>query len=472
LTIPFTILLLLAAACSHAQSPEDSLIHVSAKYLEKVTDKASSLEKSLDKKTTKALSKLQRQEDRMKRKLVKIDSLAANNIFSDASDKYKNLSDRLKNNSLSGPYLPKLDSLATSIKFLEQNPQLIKQLKESKEKLKDVLSKVDGLKDQFNKAEAIKQFLKERRQFLKEQLSKFGFAKKLKRFNKEVYYYAQQVNEYKEILKDSKKAERKALELLSRTKLFKDFMRKNSQLASLFSLPDPNDPSSQTNLAGLQTRAQVNALIQNQIAAGGPGAQQQFQQNLQDAQSQLQQLKDKMSQFGASSSDEEMPDFKPNNQKTKSFLKRLEYGTSIQTQKANSIFPVTSDIGLSVGYKINDKNVVGIGSSFKMGWGSGWRNIRISSQGVGMRSYLDYKLKGSLWISGGFEMNYRSEINDWTLLKDRSAWQQSGLMGLSKLVSLKTKFFKKTKLQLLWDFLSYEQVPRTQPLVFRIGYTF
>ncbi len=51
-------------------------------------------------------------------------------------------------------------------------------------------------------------------------------------------------------------------------------------------------------------------------------------------------------------------------------------------------------------------------------------------------------------------------------------WQQSGLVGVSKIVSLKSKMFKKTKLQLLWDFLSYQQVPRTQALKFRLRYAF
>ena len=56
--------------------------------------------------------------------------------------------------------------------------------------------------------------------------------------------------------------------------------------------------------------------------------------------------------------------------------------------------------------------------------------------------------------------------------REGAAWQQSGLVGLSKILSLKTKVFKKTKLQLLWDFLCYEQVPRGQPIKFRIGYNF
>ncbi|HEX7902560.1 MAG TPA: hypothetical protein VF487_01685 [Chitinophagaceae bacterium] len=450
---------------------DSSVERISTQYLAKVSTQANILTQKLDKKSKKALQQLQKQEAKMKRKLMKIDSLATNNVFADANKQYKDLAQRLKG-SKTGQYIPKLDTLITSMKFLHENPQLLSQAKEVKEKVKDALGEVNGLKDQFQKAEDIKKFLKERKQYLKQELSKFGFAKELKKINKEAYYYAQQVNEYKEILKDSKKTERKAIELLSKTKLFKDFMRKNSQLASLFRLPgDPNDPSAQASLAGLQTRAQVNNLIQQQIAAGGPGAQQQFSQNLQSALSQLNELKNKITQFGGGSSDAEMPDFKPNHQKTKSFLQRLEYGTNIQTQKATYFFPVTSDIGLSVGYKLTDKSIIGIGASYKMGWGKGWNDMRISHQGVGFRTYADVKLKGSFWISGGYEQNYKSAFSEFTQLQNQSSWQQSGLIGFSKVVSLKTKFFKKTKVQLLWDFLSGEQVPRAQPLVFRIGYS-
>ena len=441
-------------------------------YADKVSAKAEELNQKLDKKSQQALRQLQKQEAKMKRKLMKIDSLAANNVFANADKQYKDLALRLNGNKTS-QYIPKLDTLITSLKFLQENPQLLSQAKEVKEKMKDALAKVNGLKDQFQKAEKIKKFLKERKQFLKEQLSKFGFAKELKKINKEVYYYAQQVNEYKEILKDSKKTERKAIELLSKTKLFKDFMRKNSQLASLFRIPgNANDPSSQTSLAGLQTRAQVNGLIQQQLAAGGPGAQQQFQQNLQAAQSQLQQLKSKILKAGGGNSNDEVPDFKPNGQKTKGFLQCLEYGTNVQTQKASSFFPVTTDLGLSVGYKLNDKSVIGIGASYKMGWGRGWNHMRITSEGMGLRSFIDWKIKGNFFLTGGYEQNYRNAFYSIDQLQDYSAWQCSGLIGVSKIIAVKTKFFKKTKLQLLFDLLSQQQVPKTQQVLFRIGYNF
>jgi hypothetical protein len=247
-------------------------------------------------------------------------------------------------------------------------------------------------------------------------------------------------------------------------------------LASLFRMPgDPNDPNYMASLAGLQTRASVNLLIQNQLSSGGPNAQQQLQNNLQQAQSQLNELKNKIlnSPLGAGggSSDDVIPEnFKPNSQKTKSFLQRVELGTNFQSQKSTNYFPVTSDIGLSVGYKLNDNSIIGIGASYKLGWGSGWNNIRLSSQGAGIRSFIDWKIKGSFWITGGYEQNYKTAFRYIDQLRNYSAWQTSGLIGLSKTVSVKTKFFKKTKLQLLWDFLSYRQVPRGQPVVFRVGY--
>ena len=194
---------------------------------------------------------------------------------------------------------------------------------------------------------------------------------------------------------------------------------------------------------------------------------------MQAAQSQLSELKNKIAKLGSGSSDMEMPEgFKPNNQKTKSFFKRLELGTNIQSQKANGYFPTTSDLGVSLGYKLNDKSIIGIGGSYKMGWGQNIRHINITHQGAGIRSFVDYKIKGSFWLSGGYEMNYRSEFKSIEQLKSLNGWQQSGLIGISKVISLKTKFFKKTKLMLAWDFLSSQQVPNTQPVVFRVGYNF
>jgi trimethylamine:corrinoid methyltransferase-like protein len=105
-----------------------------------------------------------------------------------------------------------------------------------------------------------------------------------------------------------------------------------------------------------------------------------------------------------------------------------------------------------------------------MGWGQNIRNIKLTHEGISFRSFLDVKLKGSFYTSGGFEYNYQQPFSTTQQLKNLNSWQQSGLLGISKTVAVSSKFFKQTKVQLLWDFLSYRQLPRSQPLKFRIGY--
>lgn len=481
LTIAVVLLCTIHKPCIAQDDTHEALVNFPPSYFSKVSEKANSLSEKLDATTAKALNVLQKRQAKLRNKLYKKDSLSAKNIFSEAENRYQLLQQKFDNPDQVTQYIPFLDTLKTSLKFLGENKEYLSKAKSIQGKLDGALDNIEGLEDKLQHAEQVKQFLNEQKQFLKEQLEKFGMVKQLKKLNKDVYYYGRQINEYRDIIKDKKKIERKAVELLCKTKLFQDFMKKHSMLASLFRMPvdDPNDPAYLQSLAGLQTRAQVNQLIQNQIAAGGPGAQQQLQNNIQQAQSQLQQLKNKIAEYGNGASDADMPDFKPNNQKTKSFLQRLEYGMNTQTTRGNGFLPVSSDIGLSAGYKLNDKGIFGIGASYKMGWGKDIRHIKISHQGIGLRSFIDYKLNAAnwkilegFWLSGGFEMNYRSEFKKIDELKDYSAWQQSGLIGITKKLPVNLKFFKNTKLQLLWDFLSYRQVPRGQVLMFRVGYNF
>ena len=467
----YGILLCLAVSVSlftYSQSKADSLLRKidPGKLASSVEKRMDKLEKKLVQKSLTVLNRLEKQERKIYKKLLKgKDSTQARIKLEETKRKYAELRNKIKDDSASGNsniYIAKLDTISGAMKFLNDS--------DSTGKIKNALAVTNLLQNKMQQGEEIKKFIQERKTELKNQLQSLGLVKQLKQYNREVYYYSEQLKEYRVLLKDSKKMERKAIELLSKTNVFKEFMRKNSQLAALFRMPDPNQPPNAANLAGLQTRAQVNSILQQQIGANG---MQQFRQQMQDARSQIDQLKNKMLKTGASSSDDIMPEgFKPNPQKTKGFWKRLEFGTNIQTVKSNGLLPVTSDLGLSVGYKLNNKSIIGIGSSYKMGWGSGIQNINITHQGVSVRSFIDWKLKMNLWISGGYEMNYRSGFNDINQLKDFNAWQRSGLLGLSKVISLKTKFFKNTKLQMLWDFLSYEQRPRTQPLLLRVGYNF
>lgn len=239
-------------------------------------------------------------------------------------------------------------------------------------------------------------------------------------------------------------------------------------LATLFG--SPSNVGNTPNLAGLQSRASVNALIQNQIAAGGPNAREQIMQNIQEAQAKLSQLKDKIIKAGGNTNGE-MPDFKPNQTKSQTFKQRLEFGNNFQFSKNNSLVPEIADLGLSIGYKLNDKSIIGIGASYKMGLGS-INHISITHQGIGLRSFMDWKLKKQFFITGGYEMNYNAAFKNIEQLKSFNDWQNAGLVGLTKKINTKTKWAKGTKLQLLYDMLARQHAPVTHPVIFRVGYNF
>lgn len=475
----------IAALSQDQLSVTDKIIDFPSTFFTRINNKTVNLEARLTKQTEKYLQRFAKYERKLKRKLSKVDSAAAQQLFGNSEQKYAQMTSRLSQTptttgggrEVGGSYLPAMDSLKTSLNFLQQNNQLLAE-KDLQQKVQSSLGNVNQLQNKLQQSEQVKAFIQQRKQQIKDVLGNYtnlpkGITNSVTDFNKQAYYYNAQVNEFKEMLKDPDMMVEKGLSMLNKLPAFQQFMQQHSELASLFRLPD-NYGSSQS-VAGLQTRAQVQQQIQTQLASAGPNAQQYLQQNIQAAQSQLNQLKDKLNKSGGSGGDLDMPGFKPNIQKTKTFWNRLEYGTNFQTAKSN-FFPTTTDLGLSVGYKLSDKSTIGIGGSYKMGWGKDIRHISITHEGAGLRSFLDMKLKGSFYASGGYEYNYQPGLppapSGGGRVVNADQWTQSGLIGVSKVVSVKSNFFKKTKVQLLWDFMSYQQVPRTQPVKFRVGYNF
>lgn len=482
LLIMAAILLCVAGLESRAQvsvNDNDSLLtQISSHYLDRVAKQTSSLTEKVDKKSVKLLRKLKRREERLQAILLRVDSISAKSFFEIAQDKYDQLSGSLRQKAtggaqqMTGEYLPYFDSLKGSLSFLNKNKSLLPSLKS--EKLNRAFGEVQQLQDKLGKADAIKEFIRDRKQQIQEMLNRYtnlpkSAIKVLGKYKADAFYYAAQIRDYKETFRDPDKLQRTTLAILNRIPAFQQFMKEHSELGSLFNLPA--NYSSALALSGLQTRDQVQQAISSQLG-GGANISQIVSQQVQGAQSQLGQFKQKLNILGAGSGDIDMPDFKPNDQRTKSFLQRLEFGTNMQSTKSNYFWPMTTDLALTVGYKLNDKNSIGIGASYKMGWGKDIKHIAFTSEGIGLRSYLDINIKKSFYASGGFEYNYQKAFKKVQQLYTLNDWKKSGLLGITKIVSVKSNVFKKTKLQLLWDFLSYQQRPRTEPFKFRVGYNF
>jgi hypothetical protein len=456
------------------------VLNFPARLLGRIGTRTERLNREFSKQSEKMLREMSRQESRLQKKLARVDPAAAQSLFSGSAEKYAALvrqigsDSSLRGRSLGGVYAPYLDSLQGSVAFLHQHPQLLSGPSANQlQALKGVNTRLQALQAKMIDADQAKAYVQQRKQQIAQYIARHTNYQQMlgpayQGLNKQAYYYSQQLREYKEIWNDPDKMTRHALALLDRLPAFQTFMKDHSMLAGLFHIPAGY--GTPQGLEGLQTRDQVAQQIQGQVSAGGPAGAAALQSNLQSAESQLDGYKNKLGALGAGNGDLDMPNFKPNDQKTKTIWRRLEYGANFQTTRNNYLFPTVTDFGLSLGYRLGHDNVAGVGASYKLGWGNGIRHIAFSSQGVGLRSFLQIKIKGSFSATGGFEYNYTTPFSSYQQLKQLQYWTKSGLLGVTKTVSVKSRVFRKTTLSLLWDFLSYQAVPKTQPVLFRVGY--
>ncbi len=470
--------------CSYAtgDSTLDKNAEFSTRIITKLNDRTTSLDDQLTNQTGKYLSRMAGEEAKLKNKLFKLDSAAASRLYANNPEQeYAALLQKLKtaiplsNPSMGPEYLPYVDSIKGGLSFLNKNPQLLANSKLLPSEVQNALSQFQLLQTKLQNADQIQQFIQSRKAQMQQILSQYsnlpsGISNIYNNYNKEIYYYSEQVREYRQMLNDPDKMVQTALQLLNKIPAFTAFMQKNSFLAGLFNVP--GNYGTAEGMVGLQSRDQVLALIQSHISGGGTNAMSMLQQNLQTAQQDINKIRDKLNALGAGSGNMDMPNFKPQNQKTKTFFKRLEYGTNLETQHASYYFPTTTKISLSVAYLLDDKKSIGLTGGYNIGWGSDISHIKVSNQGYSGGAFIEMQLKKNIFISGGYSLNFQPPVGSYQLQTNLTNIQRSGTIGIGKIVKINSNVFKKTKVQILWDFLSYSQVPRPTPFIFQAGYTF
>ncbi len=477
----------------------DSVMHIPDKLGASIDSKISSLDKKLTRKSEKYLKDFARQEEKLLKALAATDSSAAAQMLQSGRATYEKLSGTLSDAGnqteriLSGEYIPLLDSLQGSLGFLQDAKNVVSRSKDIQQQLGKSLEQVNRFQHRLSAAKDIQKAIGDRQRQLQQLLSGYtrlpkDAGKYLGKYQQQAFYYGQQVREYRTMLNDPDKLIAKTLSVLQNLPAFQQYMRKYSMLAQLF--PTPENYGTPQALAGLQTRASVQQQILQRLpsnTANGGNPAQYLQQQMQQAQGELNKLKEELNKLGITeggSSDMAVPDFTPNNQKTKSFLQRLELGSNFQTRRASYYFPVMTDVALTAGYRFSDKATAGIGISGRIGFGNNWQHIRLSSQGAGFRSYLDWKapdllktksrFMASLWFTVGAELHYQRTIESLAVFKNYSNWHKSALAGLTKKFSMNSPIKKgrqvQGNIQILYDFLHQQSVPPAPALVWRVGY--
>ena len=145
-------------------------------------------------KTEKTLTKLEKQEAKLKRKLSRKDSASAAELFNNTAAQYEVLRAMAEGNSAKlslsslNNYIPNLDSLKTSLKFLEkQGGDFLSKSGIDQKELQSALGKLDSLDSRIQQASIIKEILKQRRENFRAKLLQFGFVKEYRKYAMELY---------------------------------------------------------------------------------------------------------------------------------------------------------------------------------------------------------------------------------------------------------------------------------------------
>lgn len=448
--------LFFSLVCAANALGQDSLSNkLQEKYLNQVSDKATHLSKAIDRQTKQRLNWLIAQETALKAQVLKKDAGLAQAAFNPALDSLKKMKAAL---------LAKTSKYKASV---EQYSELLDTLKISAKWLKSLpaAAKLEGLTGSMEQAQFVENFMKQRGDDLKQQLSSYtDLSKAIGGYGVQAFYYRDIVQGYTDLLKDRRKAEEKGLELLRNNPLFKKYFDKYSATAGLFNLGE-NFNSNRT-VVGLQLRDQVSSWL-GQTYGNSSAASQLLSERMEQGKELIKQISDKYPNLGNVG---DMPNYTPKPMKSKTFLQRLEFGYNNQFQKNSTYFPATADVGGQVGYKFSTALVAGLGASVKLGLGTGWNHIVLSGSGLSIRSYLDYKLKNSYFANGGFEFNYVSAFSHIGQIQSWRGWQRSALMGVGRKYAIRGKM--KGTIIVLYDFLAAQQVPYAPRFKFRFGRTF
>ena len=482
--------LLLSALTSQAQdtSALASLPgKMQQKYAGAVNAKVETFNGEVQQATEKTLSGVIRQEKKMQSKVARIDSVKARLLFKYSIDSLQRFETLIKSKTgkigriFGARYFPYLDTLKQSLSFIKKAQGIADSANQLEGKLNTSMNSVDQMESRLATVEQLNTFLTQREAVLQSQLSSFpGISSNLLNVEKQAYYYQTQVAQYKSTLSDPEKIEKLALNTLEKAPFFQKFVQQNGQLAGLFAsppgsggIPDPNTPAA----GGLPSRGVVQQALQNMLSGSGTDVNQVIQQQTSAAAGSVQnnpmnELQDRLGLLGGGSggTNATLPNFTPNNQHTKAFGQRLEYGVDLQFGPNVNYLPSTANFGGTIGYKVSDKFSLGVGAAYCLGLGTGWNHIQLSNQSVGLRSYLRWQLHGGLFIQGGGEWNYVTPFAGLSQLKQYSLWQSSALMGIGKAYKISKKV--SGNVVLLYDFLYDQHVPVTQPLVLRVGYSF
>lgn len=323
-------------------------------------------------------------------------------------------------------------------------------------------SKLISVKGSSQHNQDVGSMITQRTNFLKSIKTRDRKTPGLKSIQKQTFYSNEKIKTFKQISDEPSVAEEKALEYLQGKEGFDEYLSytEGKSMKNLGSLS-----TDELEKMGYQTKRKVQANLQKKLGSDLMGLQNKMGGQVKDYQDKLQDIKEvkntakqaKASVKGLQHT--EKPAFKVNPMRGLPFYKRIAQQYNWQTTRAsNDGKPAVFSFSYLAGFKHTAKLSYGLGVATSIGLGSNWNNVRISFEGVGLRSYAAWQWQYGIGAYAGYERMYKQAVfvtkEETTAMlnethHNKKAYNEAVLIGLTKAYRINDKM--NGSIQVLYD---------------------
>ncbi len=470
------LFLILFLITSTAQAQEESeVLYQGKRYLDLNIRSINKLNERNQRLQQRLLNKLARKEHRYLQQLKRKDSIAYNNLQQHGSsyDSIRTLSKNGTSTKQKGFSNSSIDSLQRIATFLQNKSAGINNVN-----LAGYSNQLQSVGAQANQNHYIWGLIEQRANNLR---NTGKAASRLTGMNKQLFYAREKMKVFKGLSNEPSKAEDFALETLQGEQGFEQCLHPNNP-NSMASLAAKGASVSDLEKMGYPTKRQLTASLQNKFGNSLGGMQQKMSSQMQDYMSEVKKLqtaKSTVLQTKTSLSNlrkPKKPEFRINPMRGLPFAQRIEKQFNWQTNR--STFdgkPAMLQASVMAGFRHTPKLSYGIGIATSIGLGQNWNNLRLSFQGLGLRTYVNWQLIYGVGLYAGYERMYKQATFTDTkqatqelipTTHNTGAYYESVLAGLTKTYSINNKW--NGSLQVLYDVWWKEKGLRS-PIVLRIA---
>jgi hypothetical protein len=395
-----------------------------------------------------------------------------------------------------GTNIPEFDSLNLAAEYLidRDNDLILNDTTVLTEKctcegLSTLKKSQANLRVELKRTEIIQSYVKERSHYLNGLGDEYPqIVESLQSLEKVNYYMAAQSNEYLNLFADRSRPEKLLFGALNKIPGFSEFASLNKQMPQTSALASGiTGQTMDIAMAEFKSAAQNQGLDPTELLNQSFGLKNIVSKNeevkgsIQDARKNTESLIAEINEeYKTMKSDSSLQvtqkekmkneidlsakeNWEPNPLKTKRFVDRLTYGTSLQANPHTTFFPTTGTFAAQASFQVTTKMNLGLGASYMLAYsksaieGSEFKRMRLRSNGYAFRSFYDFNVHRNIFLQVNYEFNHRVSSTEYLnpLIRPLSIASTNGQQAFLVGLNLKTPSSKRTRktLEMLYDFM-------------------